>query len=675
MTCGQLLSDTEGNTRIGEYLLKNKIGEGGIGVVYRAIHESLGREVAIKILNEKSFGDVKNMERFRREIRMHHQLKHPNIIESLDIYEEGESLALVMELLSGCNLKEYINHRGIIPLGGVISVALSVLSALEKAHTRAIIHRDLKPSNIFITDDGDAKLMDFGLAKPTFSGAHDITENGVTVGTYLYMAPEQIIGKEIGPFTDLYAFGIILYRMCTNTLPFTSTGGGEFEIMEKQVRQKPQNPKELNPDMPDELAQIIMDLLEKEPADRPKDCAEVIERISKLGEPSKLCLTQGNSEAEQVKTFSDLNSNLKKISTVASRLDDEVDTATVSYNSLLGVFLVESPEAPETPPFDMLQPPAIDRERLKMLKIAISNIPPLPEIWHQVQAVFEDPNSSAADLAKIIAQDAVLTAYILKACNSAAYMPAGSKETSDAAIALTRIGMVGAQTLILSAVAPEFSTEARSSSAVRRIWFHGQATAMIASTLSEYSSVVDGNSASMFGLLHDIGKLVILHAESEEKIQALKERIEAGQDSLSAEIQVLGYTHIDAGMMLALHWKLPRKLHRFIYYHHFPSWQKPESWPPDMQAPVMLVHMAHLVLSSILADEHIKDRSFGEPVKNPHDGVWQDNFRSHVQGSESILHKPLHLPLKDASLYSQLRVQVQLLKLAFPDLYSVEEAL
>ena len=136
--------------------------------------------------------------------------------------------------------------------------------------------------------------------------------------------------------------------------------------------------------------------------------------------------------------------------------------------------------------------------------------------------LFDDGESSPADLAKVIAQDAVLSAYILKKCNSAAYLPAGSKQTTDVAIALTRVGMGGAQTLILSAVVPDFSLGQKSSKAVRRIWFHGQAIALFSSILSEYSKTVDSSSASMFGLLHDIGKLVILHAEPYEKLEALK---------------------------------------------------------------------------------------------------------------------------------------------------------
>ena len=651
-TCGELLAGEDGQPRLGEYTLLEKLGQGGVGVVFRAKHQDIDQDVAIKILNAQSFGDKKHMQRFRREIETHSKLKHPNIIHFIDVYEEAGTVALVMEMLSGCNLKEYINHKGVLPLEETLRIAIDILSALEEAHKFEFIHRDLKPSNIFLTDSKEIKLMDFGLAKQ-LRGNEDITDSGVTVGTYMYMAPEQILGKDIGVFTDLYALGIVLYRMTTAILPFMSTGGGEFEIMEKQVRKAPQAPQELNPEIPDELNKIILHLLAKKPENRPESCLEVIRGLNRI----KTLLAPTLSEHEAQTTFSDLNTSISKLSgefVVGS--DSEQSKQTVDFHTLLSAFRVESRAASESPRFDMRHPPMLSKEVLARLKGAIATIPTLPEIWYQVQAVFEDETSSPSDLAKVIAQDAVLTAHVLKNCNTAAYLPSGAKENTDVALALTRIGMDAAQSLVLSAVMPDFETSPSSSHDVRGLWFHGQAIALFTRILSDFSPVVDGQSATMFGLLHDIGKLVILHLESDDKIAQLKQHIDEGQDSLLAEIDVLGYSHIDAGMMLALHWKLPRKVHRFIYYHHFPCWQKPETWPPDVQASVMLVHMAHLVLSALSKDDI-------------YDGIWAGTHRTHVPSSAAILHNPLHLPMKDASLYSNMRVKLKHLQRLFPDLY------
>ncbi|HID37769.1 MAG TPA: serine/threonine protein kinase [Ghiorsea sp.] len=652
LTCGELLAGEDGKPRLGEYTLLEKLGQGGVGVVFRAKHQDIDQNVAIKILNSQSFGDKKHMQRFRREIETHSKLKHPNIIHFIDVYEEADTVALVMEMLSGCNLKEYINHKGVLPLEETLRIAIDILSALEEAHKYDFIHRDLKPSNVFLTDSKEIKLMDFGLAKQ-LRGNEDITDSGVTVGTYMYMAPEQILGKDIGVFTDLYALGIVLYRMTTAILPFMSTGGGEFEIMEKQVRKAPQSPQELNPEIPDELNKIILHLLAKNPENRPASCLEVIRGLNRI----KASLTPSLSADDAATTFSDLNTSISKLSGEFSTLSDsEQSKQTVDFYTLLSAFRVDSQLAPEQPRFDMRHPPKLGKDVLVRLKNAISTIPALPEIWYQVQAVFEDETSSPSDLAKVITQDAVLTAHVLKNCNTAAYLPSGAKENTDVALALTRIGMDAAQSLVLSAVVPDFKASANSSLDVRGIWFHGQAIALFSRILSEYSPVVDGQSATMFGLLHDIGKLVILHLESDETLAQLKQHIDDGQDALLAEIDVLGYSHIDAGMMLALHWKLPRKLHRFIYYHHFPCWQAPETWPPDVQAAVMLVHMAHLTLSSLTKDDI-------------YDGVWAGAHRTHVKSSAAILNNPLKLPLKDASLYSNMRVQLKHLQRLFPDLY------
>jgi len=652
LTCNELLAGEDGHPRIGEFILQDKIGQGGVGVVFSAKHQDVDQDVAIKILNPSSFGDDKHMRRFQREIKTHSQLNHPNIIHFIDVYEDGDIVALVMELLSGCNLKEYINHQGALPLNEVLNISLAVLGALEEAHKHDVIHRDLKPSNIFMTDDHKIKLMDFGLAKQARNN-EDITDSGVTVGTYMYMAPEQIMGQDVGVYTDLYAFGIVLYRMTTAILPFMSTGGGEFEIMEKQVRKAPQNPQELNPDIPDELNDMILHLLAKKPENRPKTCLEVMRGLNRI----KQSLTQSLTEDDSKTTFSDLNTS---VSTLSGRFNagdyKEQTKQTVDFYTLLSAFSVDSKLAPEQPSFDMRHPPQLSKEILARLKTTIAAIPQLPKIWHDVQSVFEDKTSTPADLVAVITNEKNLSTQLLHQFNAAAYLSENSADNRDLTLALTRIGMDAAQSLVLSAVAPHFATDKRHTRDVQSIWFHGQAISMFSRMLSEFSSVVDGQSAAMFGLLHDIGKLVILHLEPDENLVQLKQHIDDGQDSLLAEIDVLGYSHIDAGMMLALHWKLPRKLHRFIYYHHFPCWQKPETWPPDVQASSMLIHMAHLVLSSLSKDGN-------------HDGIWANAHRTHVKSSAAILHNPLRLPVKDASLYSNMRVKLKHLQRLFPDLY------
>ncbi|MDT8376391.1 MAG: protein kinase [Mariprofundaceae bacterium] len=267
----------EGNVpHLGNYRLDSKLGEGGMGVVYQAMDEKLHREVAIKVLHPHLLQNENLKERFRREARMHAKLMHQNVVTLLSIYEDGEHMALVMEMVHGKNLKEYIRDNPNLNLVDLVRISDAILAGLEAAHHLGMVHRDLKPANVLISDEGAVKLMDFGLAKPE-RGEDDLTQSGATVGSFRYMAPEQILNQPVDARTDLYAFGILLYQVCTGRLPFdaTASGGGEFEIMEKQVRETPVAPHELVPSLPRPLSDLILQLLAKNAADRPANCAAV----------------------------------------------------------------------------------------------------------------------------------------------------------------------------------------------------------------------------------------------------------------------------------------------------------------------------------------------------------------------------------------------------------------
>jgi len=261
---------------LGQYRLDTKIGEGGMGVVYQATDEKLHREVAVKVLHPHLLQNDNLKERFRREARMHAKLMHPNVVTLLSIFEDNEHMALVMEMVHGKNLKEYLKVHQKLSLVDLVQICDSILSGLESAHNLGMVHRDLKPANVLISTEGAVKLMDFGLAKPK-RGDDDLTQSGATVGSFRYMAPEQILNQPVDARTDLYAFGILLYQTCTGKLPFdaTASGGGEFEIMEKQVREAPVAPHELLPSIPLDLSDLILRLLSKSPSDRPMDCKEV----------------------------------------------------------------------------------------------------------------------------------------------------------------------------------------------------------------------------------------------------------------------------------------------------------------------------------------------------------------------------------------------------------------
>ncbi len=270
---------------ISHYRGLEKIGGGGMGVVYKAQDTILGRFVALKFLPDHFANDSAVLERFRREARAASALNHPNICTIYEIAEEGSRTFIAMELLDGKTLKQLI-QEGPVPIDRVIEIAIDVTDALEAAHEKGIIHRDIKPANIFITKRGGAKVLDFGLAKmapvkelaaageESYREQQQLTDGlGAALGTAAYMSPEQALGRQIDTRSDLFSFGITLYEMCTDRSPFAGETTGELLI--SIVQQVQTTPAQLNPDVPEGLAQIIDRCLEKDREQRYRHAWEI----------------------------------------------------------------------------------------------------------------------------------------------------------------------------------------------------------------------------------------------------------------------------------------------------------------------------------------------------------------------------------------------------------------
>ncbi len=325
--------------KIGKYKIVRRIGKGGMGVVYCALDTVLEREVALKIHTIGAEPNVQAVERFFREARVIASLKHPNIVTVFDLGQENDKVFIAMELLEGSDVTALMGSREHLTFETKLRIAESIAEGLAHAHHRGVVHRDIKPRNVFVTQAGEIKLLDFGLAHIAFS---TITEVGQIVGTPFYMSPEQVIGGKADPRSDIFSLGALIYELLTSKKAFD--GENLQVIFDEILRCTPKPIRGLVPAIPAELSRIVSKMMNKSVERRYQNADGLVRDLTRfrrfLSQYKRQLREEARGTLTQVKDLAHQNQELfsrEGIGSPSKRLTASLERDDVSYMSLVGL--------------------------------------------------------------------------------------------------------------------------------------------------------------------------------------------------------------------------------------------------------------------------------------------------------------------------------------------------
>ena len=407
-----------GSTFAGRYRIIEELGKGGMGKVYKVHDTKIQEKIALKLIKPEIAKDKTTLERFSNELKFARKIRHKNICQMFDFGEDRGTHFITMEFVEGQDLKKLIRQTGQLAIGTAMNIAKQVCEGLSEAHKSRIVHRDLKPSNIMIDAEGNARIMDFGIAR-SIEGK-GITGAGVTIGTPEYMSPEQVEGKEIDQRSDIYSLGVILYEMVTGRVPFE--GDTPFTIGVKHKSETPKNPKELNKDLSDDLSAVIMRCLEKDKGKRYQSSEEIRSELANI--------EKGMPATERIAP--EKKSITSKEITVTFRLKKILVPALVVLAVVVAGLILWKPWAPKEPPATVSAKPSIavlpfkDLSPQKDQQHLCSGIPSdlvqrltqVEDLWIPAWAsssLFHAENADLKELGKKLNVKTVLTGTLQKA--------------------------------------------------------------------------------------------------------------------------------------------------------------------------------------------------------------------------------------------------------------------